>query len=100
MRISDWSSDVCSSDLMLIDRPGIVCHQLRSVIPIIGFTLGHPVGLVNPSEAVRRHTWMVFIISPAKERTAVKVQVVTNEPFHVQARKGSPGKRGSAFKTV
>src|SRR3546814_19432431 len=24
MRISDWSSDVCSSDLLVIDKPGVI----------------------------------------------------------------------------
>src|SRR3546814_14548239 len=32
MRISDWSSDVCSSDLKIIDLPGGGNHWARNVV--------------------------------------------------------------------
>src|SRR3546814_8757093 len=30
MRISDWSSDVCSSDLLLVNQEGFLCESLSS----------------------------------------------------------------------
>src|SRR3546814_1428371 len=33
MRISDWSSDVCSSDLRLVVRPNIVKEQAKRARP-------------------------------------------------------------------
>src|SRR3546814_3121528 len=45
MRISDWSSDVCSSDLSLAERKGVtagqlalawVLHQGEDIVPIPG----------------------------------------------------------------
>src|SRR3546814_6977740 len=33
MRISDWSSDVCSSDLRLVVRPNIVEEQAKRALP-------------------------------------------------------------------
>src|SRR3546814_16909215 len=32
MRISDWSSDVCSSDLRIVDERGFVERQMRPVV--------------------------------------------------------------------
>src|SRR3546814_20750757 len=36
MRISDWSSDVCSSDLLLKILPGVSTHDVRVDVPVFG----------------------------------------------------------------
>src|SRR3546814_2518810 len=52
MRISDWSSDVCSSDLSAVQRAGCLVGQLlRARLAQRGFRSGHGSGrLVDDDE--------------------------------------------------
>src|SRR3546814_12747860 len=54
MRISDWSSDVCSSDL-LADRPGFRTRR-RSIgaVPGLGFDVGHLASVFLTWRSIRR----------------------------------------------
>src|SRR3546814_10110455 len=49
MRISDWSSDVCSSDLLLDDRHAVAGDLLQRLVgAILGIThVGRPVALLH-----------------------------------------------------
>src|SRR3546814_16762945 len=60
MRISDWSSDVCSSDLVLAEHEAVVLHlgaAARGVdhdrVQAVAVDLARPGGDVGPGEAMR-----------------------------------------------
>src|SRR3546814_2214844 len=56
MRISDWSSDVCSSDLTLVETGGLELHMRSAVARIEAAGAGLAVTLMQPdgtAEVVR-----------------------------------------------
>src|SRR3546814_13658658 len=51
MRISDWSSDVCSSDLVNVDENGFIASQFRvqSIPTVYAVFQGQPVADLSPA---------------------------------------------------
>src|SRR3546814_16786512 len=55
MRISDWSSDVCSSDLLLVQQADRVVLGIVAAEGVGADQLGEAVGHVRPGGAQRAH---------------------------------------------
>src|SRR3546814_19795963 len=65
MRISDWSSDVCSSDLWLADRLGAADKRWYARLPAIAWLITAPTfaaGLLVPMPAA---SWVLLLIPNA-----------------------------------
>src|SRR3546814_6864765 len=86
MRISDWSSDVCSSDLAKVETRGSCIHQVRTPLSLADEELV----IVQLPTQLHRHIWGKSIISlpilpPSAERAprwtlfATAVQAVSAE---------------------
>src|SRR3546814_2357706 len=69
MRISDWSSDVCSSDLAALSRPTIFCVALGR--QIVATDRSKPMSLgIEPSlrstcrlEVFSNHRWLTLVLT-------------------------------------
>src|SRR3546814_15344185 len=57
VRISDWSSDVCSSDLVAARAAGLGTRHAVARIAV----LGHPIGRGRPGEAGPARSRIVFV---------------------------------------
>src|SRR3546814_7566998 len=92
MRISDWSSDVCSSDLSLYGRAHEVDAQIIVAAQAIGFTLGlkmrilltnddgvHAPGLEVLETIARTLSDDIWIVAPSEEQAGARSEEHTSE---------------------
>src|SRR3546814_7744633 len=68
MRISDWSSDVCSSDLVTADKSGVT----------IGYDTAAPIDLSGSITGI--HTSIAIASGPAHGTASIAGDVVTYTP--------------------
>src|SRR3546814_17802250 len=84
MRISDWSSDVCSSDL-LQDEDGQIA-ETHSV------SAGLDYAAVGPEHALMRDTERAFYISATAEEALNAFQVLCHSEGIIRSEERSVGK--------
>src|SRR3546814_7939202 len=81
MRISDWSSDVCSSDLVFIHRELSVVPGVRSaetVTNVAGYhTLSSEVGKIAAEAGVKALA-LTHFVPPAADRAALLAEVAAD----------------------
>src|SRR3546814_19672723 len=81
MRISDWSSDVCSSDLVFIHRELPVVPGVRSaetVTNVAGYhTLSSEVGKIAAEAGVKALA-LTHFVPPAADRAALLAEVAAD----------------------
>src|SRR3546814_11515875 len=67
MRISDWSSDVCSSDLVRVDAAQIRAHQAigNNLRIALRNTIGHEEGAAEVRGRVRRDENLHDLVNPS-----------------------------------
>src|SRR3546814_2432002 len=78
MRISDWSSDVCSSDLTMIIMPnGIVRYVAPSIQHILGYTEQELIGtnIRSLEHAEERRQVGAFVRAMPKDGTSKRMEL-------------------------
>src|SRR3546814_17564363 len=101
MRISDWSSDVCSSDLSLYGRAHEVDAQIIVAAQAIGFTLGlkmrilltnddgvHAPGLEVLETIARTLSDDIWIVAPSEAQSGAGHSLTPSRPLPIP----EPGK--------
>src|SRR3546814_8442595 len=97
MRISDWSSDVCSSDLSLYGRANEVDAQIIVAVQAIGFTLGskmrilltnddgvHAPGLEVLETIARTLSDDIWIVAPSEEQSGAGHSLTLSRPVRIR----------------
>src|SRR3546814_7148954 len=85
MRISDWSSDVCSSDLLLLLVGALAWHATRRIVAPVGYMIGlYAIGAVGLWDKLTQTFALVLVRS--EERRVGKECVSTCRsrwsPYH------------------
>src|SRR3546814_19714257 len=101
MRISDWSSDVCSSDLRLVDRPVIGIDRFGifgavAILELRAFERNQP--------ARRRFGRRIAMLSDRKQclldrftnAVEIGVRILNDETFHLVGTLGKNAKSDGA----
>src|SRR3546814_10506375 len=86
MRISDWSSDVCSSDLTAAHRPLFRCQPIKRIV------------MKDKGHAVTAHLHVTFHAMPRPDCSVKGRAAVFYHPVTVQAtmREGLRSQKGDA----
>src|SRR3546814_11233014 len=111
MRISDWSSDVCSSDLVTLEErraadgldayvPRILCDGELYDADVDRFFLDLPLNGVRSRHSLRAYgydimVWLRFLTEVC-DKTVWEAARADVEAFHRIRRRGEPGIRISA----
>src|SRR3546814_14470197 len=96
MRISDWSSDVCSSDLDINAQPGDASRPKLEAFKMVGLALGLVVGataiyfgFLNPGGQNRSVTQVASDTSASSDRNDDQLQSQLGEIREVRLKDGS-----------
>src|SRR3546814_4754999 len=86
MRISDWSSDVCSSDLIQLKAENLVkVYKRRAVVDHVSFDVrqGEIVGLLGPNGAGKTTSFymIVGLIKPNEGHVYMDGKEITEDPM-------------------
>src|SRR3546814_7486613 len=83
MRISYWSSDVCSSDLLLVNTKGQIYHYYRSKLDLYFDVAVGALYMINESfgepvegDGTRAINWLRQAVH------AISREIMQNYPFH------------------
>src|SRR3546814_1244985 len=92
MRISDWSSDVCSSDLVRVDAAQIRAHQAigNNLRIALRNTIGHEEGAAEVRGRVRRDENLHDLVTPSCLSEPVEPGGVIDEDLAEDACIGDP----------
>src|SRR3546814_19102191 len=75
MRISDWSSDVCSSDLTDVGNQAVAARVDRKLVPLrTKLVSGQKVEIVTAKSSSPKPQWLEFVVT-GKARTAIPHQL-------------------------
>src|SRR3546814_17141413 len=88
MRISDWSSDVCSSDLHQLLDATIVLHVIAEELPV-AFAQGDPIVVLGGGDNVA-----LIVDAPGDAGSHPRIDDHRTDRRHQQRRRRSEERRG------
>src|SRR3546814_7788397 len=80
MRISDWSSDVCSSDLLDVRAADVHAGSIAALADL-GIVRGTGGGLFRPEAPVTRAQTMTFLVGAYELATGAQLPEPATAPF-------------------